>query len=166
MKKQRKTNLPAWIRAIPEGSHGSGTLQKRLWKLVSDYVRIRDWETYGTCVASGKRIINWTDGQAGHYKSYTSCRGIFKFDPMNIFLQTAQSNKWGRKEDWDGFKESIIKRHGENYLDLIEDRNKRTELPIPNSLVLKEIAIAVERFKAVTIKPSYYQRVLELNSLT
>lgn len=57
----------AWIKAIPPStSHGTGTLQKRLWRLVSDFVRIRDWYKYGTCVATGVKIENWRSGDAGH----------------------------------------------------------------------------------------------------
>src|SRR6185503_4390177 len=41
---------PAWVKAIPMGKHGSGHLQKRLWRLKSDFVRIRDWIAFGTFI--------------------------------------------------------------------------------------------------------------------
>ena len=88
----------AWIRAIPQGRHGSGHLQKRLWRLTSDMVRISDFYKYGgKCVATGKQLATWNDGQAGHFKSWQKCNGMYKFNTNNIFLQSAYSNSSGRK---------------------------------------------------------------------
>ena len=90
-----RTKTPKWVLAIPKGSHGSGDLQKRLWRVVSDYVRIRDWTVYGRCVATGRVISHWKDGDAGHFKAYSKCNGIFKFNPINIHLQSKSSNGFG-----------------------------------------------------------------------
>ena len=97
-----KASQTKWIKAVPQSpSHGSGTLQKRLWRLTSDFTRIRDWYKYnGRCVATGKRIERWQDGDAGHFRPYSICRGIFKFDERNIFLQSKRSNGFGEYDDW------------------------------------------------------------------
>ena len=51
--KKKSRSLPTWLKAIPESkAHGAGTYQKRLWRLTSDYVRIRDWYEYGVCAAT------------------------------------------------------------------------------------------------------------------
>ena len=49
-----------WWRSIPEGSHGTGTLQKRLWKAVSYTVRIRDYFNYGVCISCNRRPEHWS----------------------------------------------------------------------------------------------------------
>ena len=103
-----------WIKAIPQSqNHGSGILQKKLWRLVSDYCRIRDWYAYeGKCVATGAKIGHWRLGQAGHFRPYSTCRGMFKFDERNIFLQSPRSNSWGGYDDWINFEYNVICRTG------------------------------------------------------
>lgn len=156
--------LEKWIKAIPESqAHGSGTLQKRLWRLVSDYVRIRDWYKYGgKCVATGEHIGHWREGNAGHYKSYSVCNGMFKFDESNVHLQTARSNSWGGMEIGHAFAEELNKRY-ENAVWKIEANNNlhRGEKPTDTKVKekMRDILVKIGELKE---KPPYYQRVISL----
>lgn len=154
--------LPKWAKAIPESqAHGSGSLQKRLWRVVSDYVRIRDWYKYkGRCVATGRLINHWTDGQAGHFISYAKCNGMFKFDVRNIHLQSARSNSWGDYEDWKGYEQEL-KRRGLD-VEFLHSQNRSTQLKLYDTDVIEEIRSLLEEFKELPEKPAYYQRVMEL----
>lgn len=154
-----------WVKAIPESTaHGSGTYQKRLWRLVSDYVRIRDWERFGgLCVATGVKLDHWKDGQAGHLKSYAVCNGLFKFDPVNIHLQSASSNGWGGMQAGHSFGEELKKRYGKNILDYINSENlKHLSEKLDDHTVIGFMADILIRFEELDEKPDYYARVINL----
>lgn len=162
LKKRKAPTMPSWVKAIPESqAHGSGTLQKRLWRLTSDYVRIRDWYKYGVCVATGKRINHWTEGQAGHFKAYSKCNGIYKFDRRNIHLQAAQSNSWGDYEDWKLFEAEIYRR-GVNLDEFITENNLNLGTKLDNLDVIAEMRIILREMDSLPEKPSYYKRVMSL----
>lgn len=154
-----------WVKAIPEGSHGSGTLQKRLWRLVSDYCRVRDWYKYnGRCVATGKRIERWQDGDAGHFRPYSICRGIFKFDERNIFLQSKKSNGFGEYDDWIAFEAEVMRRivHDKAGMDRL---NLATELKLNDSMVIEKMKDILLKMKELPEQPEYYLRVMKLLAL-
>ena len=162
--KPTKTSLPTWIKAIPESqAHGSGTLQKRLWRLKSDFVRIRDWYAYdGRCVASGRKLAHWTLGQAGHFKPYSNCNGMFKFHEMNIHLQSANKNKWGNRDDWKAYENELILRYSQEFIDAIELSNKNWPLKITNEMVIQEIQRTIKMLGMCPEQPVYYPRVVAL----
>ena len=150
--------LDKWIKAIPEGSHGSGTLQKRLWRATSDFVRLRDWYKYRSCTATNRPIERWQDGQAGHFISYSKCNGMFKFDTDNIFLQSAYSNAWGDYDDWLEFERNIKLRG----VDTEALRIKNRDMPLKFSdyeiiALMKEI---LEKMKSLPEQPAYYKRAV------
>lgn len=160
-KKKKSEGVPSWIRAIPEGSHGSGTYQKRLWKLVSDYVRIRDWYKYGTCAATGKRIEHWSEGHGGHLKPYTGCYGLFKFDVRNIHLQHGNSNKFG---NFDTFRdmEKEVRRRGYDF-DAFERENEQARgCSLRNPEVVEEMERVLTLMQDLPERPQYFERVMML----
>lgn len=158
---------PAWIKAIPRGLHGSGHLQKRLWRLTSDYCRIRDsyrWD--GRCIATGMTIYHWNNGQAGHYRGYTTCNGMFKFDPMNIHLQTAQSNSWPTSRTWEVFAANLRSRYGEDYIEKIDKANEyhAANIRITTERVMQDIERKIEMIRRLPEKPPYWTRLATLRS--
>ncbi len=161
-KKVPKDTL-AWIKAIPRGAHGSGHLQQRLWRLTSDYKRIKDWHEFeGKCVATGKKLATWNDGQAGHFKSYQKCNGMFKFDLSNIFLQSAYSNSFGDKDDWKAFEQEITRRYGKGHLELIENVNEIAPPKITPIEVLEEMEFLLKEMSKLPEQPPYYKRAQTL----
>lgn len=157
-------NLPKWIRAIPESqSHGSGTLQKRLWRLKSDFVRIRDWYTFeGRCVATGRKIAHWSEGQAGHLKPYSNCNGLFKFNEMNIHMQSASSNKWGNRDDWRAYEAELVNRYSQEFVDAIETSNRNWPLKFTDEQIVKEMERTIKMMGMCPEQPAYYPRVIAL----
>ena len=160
----KKKTLPTWIKAIPEGSHGSGTLQKRLWRLVSDFVRIRDWTLFGKrCTATGKCLESWKHGQAGHFRPYTKCNGMMKFDESNIFLQSAQSNGFGDYDDWKQFEAEIIRRYGEDHIpNFLSENIRHVNEKIYDSMVIEKMEAMLGKMEVFDEKPEYYERVMTL----
>lgn len=164
-KKQPK-GLPRWVKSIPPtGSHGSGHLQKRLYRLVSDTVRIRDWYKFkGLCIATGTRIPHWSAGDGGHFISYSICRGMMKFDIKNIHLQSKHSNMLSTREDWQQFEAELIRRYGIQYLNDLEDENKRTPLKFSTQDILDLMSKLLEDMKKLPEQPEYWARAYELRS--
>lgn len=163
--KKRPTSIPVWLKAIPEGSHGSGTYQKRLWKLTSDFVRIRDWHIYNSqCIATGTHISHWSEGQAGHFKAWSKCNGMFKFNTANIHLQTAKSNTYPDKDDWKNYELELTRRYGENFVKMIETTNLVTPLPMSTVAVIEKIEQILIEMKNLPEQPAYYARVMQLKS--
>lgn len=154
---------PKWVKSIPKSTtHGSGDLQKRLWRVVSDYVRIRDWYQFGgRCVATGEYILRWTEGDAGHYISYSKCNGMFKFDIWNVHLQSKSSNGWGGMAIGHSFGEELKRRHGETFLDELKEENKRhINEKVDNEIVLQEIIDIIQLMSSLPEQPEYYNRVI------
>lgn len=161
-KKTILANLPPYIKAIPESqAHGSGTYQKRLWRLVSDYVRIRDWYDHKVCVATGTKIEHWTKGQAGHLKPYSTCNGLFKFDLRNIHMQSSSSNKWGNYDTFKDF-EKVVRNRGYDF-DAFEKENRKAQgCSLRNSDVEKQIRKMLVLMQHLPEKPDYFDRAFSL----
>lgn len=158
--------IPRWVKAIPESqAHGSGTLQKRLWRLVSDFVRIRDWYRYdGRCVATGRYIAHWTLGDAGHFISWSKCNGMFKFDRSNIHLQSKSSNGWGDRDDWKAFEKELVRRVNPDIVEALERVNRSSDIKIPTSYLIVEMQEVLREMEFLPEQPDYYARVLTLQS--
>lgn len=162
--KPRRTTktLPAWVRAIPQSqAHGSGHLQKRLWRVVSDFVRLRDWYKYGgKCVATGVIIPHWTQGNAGHFKAYSKCNGLYKFDEQNIHLQSASSNAWGDYDHWKAFEAELRRRgYAVDNFDLI---NRSHSLKFTNEDIMNQMKWILSEMKGLPEQPDYYLRASTL----
>lgn len=154
--------LPPFLKAIPESqSHGSGTFQKRLWRLTSDYVRIRDFYAYGCCVATGKKFETWKESHAGHLKPYTKCNALFKFDIRNIHAQHGNSNKWGNYDTFKDF-EKVVRNRGYDF-DLFEKENRDAQgSSLRDSEVLEEIKKRLILMKDLPEKPDYFDRATSI----
>lgn len=161
-KSAKKKTLPDFLRAIPESqSHGSGTYQKRLWKITSDYVRIRDFYAYGCCVATGKRFERWQDSHAGHLKPYSRCNALFKFDIRNIHAQHGNSNKWGNYDTFKDF-ETVVRNRGYDFDTFLEENRQAEGASLRDPEVLEEIKKRLILMKDLPEKPDYFERAYSL----
>ena len=161
----RSAGLPAWLKAIPESnSHGSGTLQKRLWKITSDYVRITDWYQFkGKCVATGQHIESWQASNAGHFLSYVGCYNMFKFDRRNIHMQQAKSNLLGDHMDGKKFGDTLEIRYGKDICAILEAENRRhKDIMINGEVIIDEIKKLLEDFQHTEERPEYVKRSYKL----
>lgn len=160
----------SWYKSIPEGSHGSTTVEKRLWKLVSDYVRTRDFERWGNCISCGKMFNNWNEAQAGHYRPFAKCKGYTKFDYRNCFAQCAYCNSRMNEDKFEGgriFAHNIKNRFGKKTLDLINkftDEEYMTKRDVPVLLEMMEEIIFLMADNE--IKPDYWNKLSTHEMLT
>ena len=159
---------PKWVSAIKHNSnsHGTGILQKKLWKLVSDYTRIRDWYQYhGKCVATGEYIEHWSCGDPGHFIPWSVCNGMFKFDIWNIHLQSKKSNAWGGANDGELFAKELQRRYGDDFINelRLENRNHTGE-KLSTELIIQEMTDIIDLMSLLPEKPEYYERVINLKN--
>jgi hypothetical protein len=117
--------VPKWFKSLPQGSHGATPSQKKAWKVVSDFVRQRDWEKYKRCVSCGTYLESWQKGQAGHYRAWSLCNGIFKYDLRNVALQCAACNYHSDGKIGHTFAEELKRRYGDNILDELNDEDRK-----------------------------------------
>ena len=64
----------------------------KAWKILSDYVRMRDFIIYRRCVSCGKTIHDWKDGDAGHFISMGGHGALVGFNDDNVHLQCKHCN--------------------------------------------------------------------------
>lgn len=157
-----KYTPPKWIGSIPQGTHGSGKVQKKLWKLTSDYVRIRDFYAYGKCISCGKSAKEWHGLQAGHYRAWSVCRGYSKWDTVNIFGQCNQCNT-----AYDGnsvgkrFAEAIVERHGKKRLEQLENFTNRPLEKLEDHIIVEMIKDIIILMKDLPEQPDYWKKTYE-----
>jgi len=113
-------------------------------------------------VATNVKMSDWRVFQAGHWISYSVCRGLFKFDVRNIHAQSAISNKLGTREVWQSYEAELIRRYGVQYLNELEDENKKSSLKFTNEQVIEKMAQLVLAFKKLPEYPDYLDRVIPL----
>jgi len=115
--------VPPWFKSIPTGSHGNTPTQKRYWKVISNYVRQRDFNKYGKCVSCHRHMETWQEGDAAHFRRYSTCNSYFKFHPDNIALSCKNCNRNDDGVVGHSFGETLKKRYGDKHLKWIEKEN-------------------------------------------
>jgi hypothetical protein len=136
---------PQWFKKLPPGaSHGSNAHQKRLWRLVSEYVRQRDFKKYGCCVSCNKRFGAWNEGQAGHFKAWSVCNGMFKFNVDNLALICSNCNFVSDGVVNARFADEMRRRYGHDYVEWVDAQNKThqgTKMDLPEIVSYAEEVI-------------------------
>lgn len=130
-KKPRKVKkppyvIPQWFKKIvPSPGHGSGVVQKRVWRVVSEYVRQRDFKQFhGKCVSCDRVLERWQDGQAAHYFPWSVLNGMAKFDVKNIALSCPYCNYVSGANIGYAFGNELKRRYGDGVLVEIANLNK------------------------------------------
>lgn len=96
-------------------------VKDKAWSLLSDYVRVRDFNKYGTCISCGKRADCWKDLQGGHYVNAGSGGAELSFDLQNVNAQCGKCNMGGM-DVGASYKEELDRRLGEGTADKLRAR--------------------------------------------
>ena len=92
------------------------------WSLLSKYVRLRDFELYGTCISCGREFGRWNDAQAGHYAPAHDCGFELLFDKRNINAECAScNNPFISPGKLIKYRSNLVKRYGEEYVAEIDE---------------------------------------------
>lgn len=172
--KKAKTSLKTpstevWLKKIPLGSHGTGIYQKKLWRVVSDTVRISDWYDFnGKCISCGKYLPHWSAFHAGHYRPFSVCKGYDKFNKINIFLQCPFCNSAGGRINKDthsvghNFAVNIVVRYGLERLEFLEQFTNKPPQKLDTPVVIGLIKEHIKLMEKLPEKPDYWYTVKDL----
>lgn len=125
IKEYIKENVP-YFGSITRKYRYKEIIKDKAWSLLSDYVRCRDFVRYGTCVATGVRIADWRESDAGHFYNMANNGVLLGFDPMNVHMQSKISNKLSSAADGANFERTLIKRYGEGVIKHLKSQKVET----------------------------------------
>ena len=123
------------------------TLKRKLWKLVSIYVRARDnW----TCITCGKIAADEDRAMfdAGHYKPEGQYKSV-QFDLINVNCQCRGCNRYhhGRYGE---YAEALLKKYGIEEFNALVERSRTTKSWSEKELLTLIVAIG---------NPTNYMRI-------
>lgn len=120
-------------------------LKKELWKIFSQYIRLRD---KGCCFTCGKKR-EWKMMHAGHYIPKSICGEILYFSEKNVNCQCAGCNTF-KHGNLIYYALQLRQKYGDNILEELQEIKK--EGKILSSLdflkMIKEYTIKVDELKA------------------
>lgn len=117
--------MPPYLGKIKSKGRYSG-IKAKSWAILSDYVRMRDFIKYGTCVATGMKFSDWRHGDAGHYYSMGGANGIYSgFSDLNVHLQSKSSNGFGGQDVGYAFGKELQRRYGRSILNKLKEDTKK-----------------------------------------
>ena len=120
-----KDNFP-YFGSITRKYRYKEIIKDKAWSLLSDYVRCRDFVKYGTCVATGNKITDWRDTDAGHFYTMAGNGALLGFSDMNVHAQSKISNKLSSAADGANFERELIRRYGKGIIASLDTMKHKT----------------------------------------
>ena len=122
-------------------------LKKKLWALVSEYIRRKDadWQGYVSCVTCGVRK-HWKELDAGHYIAKTGGLSIY-FEEKNLAPQCTGCNRF-RHGNLAQYALYLIGKYGDQILEELDWKRKQT-ISISNGEYKKLIEVYKEKIKSL-----------------
>jgi len=95
------------------------TIKNKLWKIFSEYIRLRDaeWNGYASCISCGK-VLFWKDLDAGHFISKNS-GDYFYFLEENVNAQCNYCNRF-LHGNLLNYRRGLINKIGQDEVDKLE----------------------------------------------
>lgn len=154
---------PSWLGVIPMGSHGSTPVQKKCWKIVSDFVRIKDYHTYGGYCPGCRqfRFQSYKDGHCGHWKSWGASSGYAKYEIRNLLLICPNCNNNENGQIGFNIGSELIMRYGPDNPEYIDMMNltyhgKKME----DMILVGMIELLMAKMKDLPEKPDYWDKLI------
>lgn len=116
--------MPYYGKITSKGRYSG--VKAKAWSILSDYVRCRDFVLYGRCVATGEKIMEWRDTDAGHFYTMAGHGALIGFSHLNIHAQSKMSNKLSSASDGLYFADTLKERYGKDILDTLRDMKNQT----------------------------------------
>lgn len=142
--KKEINSLPYYGKIKGKGKYSG--VKAKAWGILSDYVRMRDFIKYKTCISSGEIILDWKYCDPGHYFTMGGHGALIGFHDMNIHAQSKSDNVWGGMEAGARYKEGLIKRYGNDILTELE-RIKNQSVKADDWFFLEKIKEIYQKFK-------------------
>lgn len=91
----------------------------KFWKIFSEYIRTRDFNTYKTCISCGRPKEYW-QLQAGHYCPAGNCGFALIFDELNVNAECGGCNAFDSGH-LINYRVNLIKRYGLEKIEALEE---------------------------------------------
>jgi hypothetical protein len=102
-----KSNIPYFGKLVALRYTG---IKGKAWRLISDFVRMRDFLKYGKCITCNQRINDWREIDAGHFISMSGHGALSGFSDENIHGQCKGDNMLSSYHQGKVFEQNIISR--------------------------------------------------------
>lgn len=97
----------------------------KLWKVFSEYIRLRDADENGYCIcATSGEYVHWKECDAGHFISRRYL--ATKFDERNVHAQRRFDNRFSAGNQY-AFGKFIDKKYGPGTADLLLLKSKQVK---------------------------------------
>lgn len=99
-------------------------LDKKLWTIFSQYIRLRDCnsEGNGQCISCGK-WVHWKEAHAGHYIPRAAIYKAVKFHEWNSNLQCPYCNTF-LEGDSANYRRNLIDKIGKDAVEWLEEHKR------------------------------------------
>lgn len=114
-----KNKLPYYGKIVRKNRY-TNPVKDKAWSILSDYVRMRDWIIYGTCISSGRKIEHWRDGDPGHFHNMGAHGAELGFHHLNIHLQSKIDNLLSEFASGVRYRDELVRRYGDEILPNLE----------------------------------------------
>jgi hypothetical protein len=125
-------------------------LDKSLWTVFSEFIRLRDRvsSSHFVCIACGEpKPLNQM--QAGHYFERTN--KAIKYNEKNVNCECISCNYYHREDSKSGYKEGLIKKYGPGIIEELEIKKSRS-----NNWSHFEYEILIKEYKEKVKKMRLY----------
>ncbi len=122
-------------------------LNKKLWKIVSEYIRRRD---KGICFTCGRYYWdeelgenNWKKMQAGHYRTGATCNKTLYFDERNIHCQCFNCNI-NLSGNWREYQKRMHMKYGKDIDSKFDKINQKPTHDYDYEKQIKEFSVKLK----------------------
>ena len=122
------------------GTKSVSSLKKKLDKIFSQYIRLRDSNDkgYGDCITCGKEFY-WKDAHAGHFVSRRV--NSLRYDEQNVNLQCNYDNTYGGGEQY-AYAKALDMKYGDGTAERLHARRFET-----HKFTIGELEALIEEYK-------------------
>lgn len=120
----------------------------KLWKVFSEYIRLRDADENGfiTCITSGRRV-HWRESDAGHFISRRHM--ATKYNEKNVNAQSRHDNRFASGKQFE-YALAIDRKYGKGTAEKL--------------LILSKQTCKIGQFEIDQMTKYYQEKVKELKS--
>ncbi len=95
-------------------------LKGKFWEVFAKYIRLRDYQKYGSCITCGQRK-SYEELQAGHFAPAGNCGFSLLFDEANVHGECGYDNAFNSGHLIQ-YKTNLARRYGNEFVQRIEER--------------------------------------------
>ena len=143
-----KENIPYYTK-LP--CHRYKGVRGKAWAFLSQYVRIRDFIKYRSCVATGHRIEDWKECDAGHFITMGGHGAQLGFNVLNVHAQSKNSNRQSGADEGADFERELVRRYGQKVVDDLRKMKHATPIKADDFFFIKKIQEVYKLFQGLKI---------------